>query len=242
MASAASNKRERDTDTSHQLSAKKKSSFFLPKSNFKGRFPSAIQCTFYNSKTKHPFMCSIILETFDLAPLIIYSVMQYYNITELKYESIYLYGFQFIEKDIEHPLIIVNEDICKEAMNECKKQQINPYNKKSENTKEAASAATSIKTEASDIPEGSPSRDLDKYNEILKKEYLNIKFTEEDKSNSVIISTSFILCYFLKKIINKTNEQTIQINAEPYMITGYDNPNPFMLDLHKMLMNAIFGQ
>ena len=78
-----------------------------------------------------------------------------------------MYGFQFIEKDIEHPLIIVNEDICKEAMNECKKQQINPYNKKSENT--AASAAPSIKTEASDIPEGSPSRDLGKYNEILKK-------------------------------------------------------------------------
>ena len=44
-------------------------------------------------------------------------------------ENIYLYGYSFIESEFRHPLVICNEEISQIAMQECKNQELNPYDK-----------------------------------------------------------------------------------------------------------------
>jgi len=240
----SSDNKRKNEDTEQEPQRKKKSiAEFVLASDFKGRLPCAIACTFYDTEKKHPFMCSFNLKSASFSPMIIYSIMQHYKITELKYNSIYLYGFRFIEPGVEHPTIVINDEICGEALSECEKQKFIPFEKPSNETE--ASATPDIKTDSEEIPEGSPSRSLDKYDDIIKKvDNIGIKIIKENETdeNTVIISNSFILCYFFKKIINTMNEKGIQIKAEPYTIIEYKEPDFFSVMLNNMLTNVMCGK
>ena len=244
----SSDNKRKNEDTEQEPQKKNKSiAEFVLASDFIGRLPSAIACTFYDTEKKHPFMCSFNLKSASLSPMIIYSIIQHYKIIELKYKSIYLYGFRFIEPGVEHPTIITNEEICNKAMSECEKQKIIPFEKEASETDTHANGCASsmpdIKTE--EISEGSPSRSLDIYDDIIKKiDNICIKIIKENETteNTTIISNSFILCYFLKKIINTMNEKDIQIKAEPYTIIGYKEPDFFSVMLDNMLTNIMCGK
>lgn len=244
---ADTSKRKTYDDIDNEQKPKKKNkplAEFIPASFFKGRLPSAIALTFYDIEKKHPFMCSLNLKSASFSPMIIYSIMQHHQITELKYDNICLYGFMFIEPGVSHPSVICNEKICCEAISECEKQKLIPYDKHNEDVKEKPgnikSTEPDIKKE--EIPEGSPSRSLDEYDKIIKKnDNFTVKIIKENetKEQEIIISGSFILCYFLKKIINKMNDLNTPIKAEPYTITGHKEADYFSLMLNNMITDLM---
>ena len=263
MDSMTKRKSFEDNDNKHPPKKNKPLAEFIPASFFKGRLPCAIALTLYDIEKKHPFMCSLNLKSASFSPMLIYSIMQYHKITELKYENICLYGFMFIEAGVTHPSVICNEKICCEAISECEKQHFIPFEKTSENEKandnqsvsnsnyendkfykkEDKSTDPDIKKE--EIPEGSPSISLKKYDNILKKsDNISIKICKENETEEkeIIISNTFIMCYFLRKIIDAMNEQHIQIKAEPYNITGYKEADIFSVMLNNMLTQVMCGR
>ena len=99
----------------------------------KGEFPSQICLMLYNKAKNHPFMVGLPLMGNGS---IIYKLFKWANDNNIIFnyndnvdENIYLYGYSFIESEFRHLLVICNEEISQIAMQECKNQELNPYDK-----------------------------------------------------------------------------------------------------------------
>ena len=94
----------------------------------------------------------------------------------------------FIESDVEHPSIIINNKICNLALEECKRQKVIPFEKQLDKNDDKTNEPN-VKEEK--ISEGTPSRSLDKYDNIIKKsDNINIKIIKEKNKTSEMLTTT----------------------------------------------------
>ena len=201
-----------------------KSFKIFKKSELIGENPHHMIQLLYDKKNKTPLTYSLDLKRNGIH---IFNIFKN-RVPSNKFEyiddnyHILLYGYQFIETSYEHELVICNHSIAKDALEECEKQNLSPYNmfESYSNTSDNA---------------------LSQYDNIIKKGK-NGKLSLNDINNKEFfanIHTNIITYSFINEIIckNKSEKNIIKImNCNVTNIEVITNIEDIM---QKMIFEAI---
>ena len=113
-------------------------------SEYIGKCPSHITQMIYDVKNKEPMLLQINIKIYGH---ILFNIFKYAEDNKIPFEfidddvHIIMYGYRFSENQFEHQLNICDNEIGQEALRECERKKLNPYNDPS---KEDVKPKTSI--------------------------------------------------------------------------------------------------
>ena len=213
-----------------------KSFKIFKKSELIGENPHHMIQLLYDKKNKTPLTYSLDLKRNGIH---IFNIFKN-RVSSNKFEyiddnyHILLYGYQFIETSYEHELVICNHSIAKDALEECEKQNLSPYNM-------FESYSNTSDNTSDNCSDNSSGNTLSQYDNIIKKGK-NGKLSLNDINNKEFfanIHTNIITYYFINEIIckNKSEKNIIKImNCNVTNIEVITNIEDIM---QKMIFEAI---
>lgn len=215
-----------------------------------GQNPSFMLQMLYNNTTKEPFMYSMPLKNNGIH---IYQIFKWASQINIDFvfkhneQEIILYGYQFIEDNITHDLVICNDIIGKKALKECEHKNLIPYENKQVIKNEIISKTRlEIKNETVnkvEIKNETVKRETSlNYDNVIKKiAYGKLFVKKNNKQMDCIITTNVITHKYISDIILKMKElkQTIQILD--YYVDNFTECNYFEIMLNKVFFD-IFNE
>ena len=179
-----------------------------------GECPSKMILMLFDVKKKKPFMVSLNIASSSYH---IFKMMEWSKDKNIEFDYItedihlVMYTYCFFEKDYEHNPTICNETIGNEALEECEKQKLIPFEDK--------------KTTDEKNQNGERNEKMDEY-PCLKEMISKTLVIDNTRSKGMILNV--LMFHFIQKIINKMKEmkETIEL-PEIGRITDIRNENPF---------------
>ena len=185
-----------------------------------GQNPAQMLQMLYNKKTKEPFMYSMSLGNNGID---IYAIFKWASENNIQFVynadeyEIVMYGYKFVESNFEHELVICDDSLGQEAMGECEKQKLTPFND------------SQIKTE-----------NFAKYDNIIKTfKQGKLLVENEGREMSSSISTNVITYEFINHIVSKMKETNGKIEIMGYYVADFTEGSEFEQMLEQMLTGIL---
>jgi len=185
-----------------------------------GKNPNMMIQMLYDKKTKTPFMYSMNLGNTGIH---IYSIFKWASDNNIQFayntdeNDIIMYAYTFMENNHEHDLIICDIAFGKNAISECERQKLIPFNDSTHDN-----------------------GDSTKYDNILKVQK-NGKLSVQNRENhmSSNITTNIITFEFINHIVKYMKDTKKSIKIMEYDVIDFNESSQFDTMLQSMLSSIL---